>query len=390
MRLIDKLVLIDLIGPFINGLLMFLMLVFTASFLFPATDMIVKGVPVPTVLRFILYALPSLVTQTFPMAMLLASLMGFGRLSADREAVAIFAAGISFPRMARTVFIMGALVSVAAFVWNETVVPPATTAMWELKQEAVNHLARSDQPLNYNVERPDGKGVEEVVTVDGGYDARTRTLRNVTIIKYSSDPRYRGAPEVIVHCDHATSAGNEGLDQRGLNWTYYKGYILTLVPDAKTGRIDDSFPLVFATATSLQAHNVSPGKTFEQVMNSEVNDNNRKSFHQLRSEINAERAAGKFAEARGDEVDLYGKIALPLASMIFGVVGAALGLNTQRGGSKTVGFGMAIFIVFLYWVFYHSMFVVGKNGGLPPILASFLADIVGAAVGVVLAVRASR
>jgi lipopolysaccharide export LptBFGC system permease protein LptF len=51
---------------------------------------------------------------------------------------------------------------------------------------------------------------------------------------------------------------------------------------------------------------------------------------------------------------------------------------------------MAIFIVFLYWVFYHSMFVVGKNGGLPPMLASFLADIVGAFVGLVLTVRASR
>ena len=51
---------------------------------------------------------------------------------------------------------------------------------------------------------------------------------------------------------------------------------------------------------------------------------------------------------------------------------------------------MAIGIVFLYWVFYHSMFVVGKNGGLPPMLASFAADIVGAAVAVVLAFRASR
>ena len=72
------------------------------------------------------------------------------------------------------------------------------------------------------------------------------------------------------------------------------------------------------------------------------------------------------------------------------MVGAALGLTTKRGGGKTVGFGLAIFIVFLYWVFYHSMFVVGKNGGLPPMLASFLADIVGALVAVVLAFRASR
>jgi lipopolysaccharide export system permease protein len=389
MRLIDKLVLLDLIGPFINGLLMFLLLVFTASFLFPATDMIVKGIAVETVLKFVLYALPSLVTQTFPMAMLLAALMGFGRLSADREAVAIFASGISFPRAARSVFVMGALVSVAAFIWNETVVPPATTAMWAIKQEAINHLAKSDQPLNYTVDRADGRGVEEIVTVDGGYDARKRTLRNVTINKYNSDPQYKGNPEVIVHCDHATSKDSAGMDQRGLNWTYYDGYIVTLTPDPKTGYMDVQ-AVNFRTLRSLEARNVTPGKTFEQVMNSEVTDNNRKSFLQLRAEINAERAAGKYVEARGDEVDLYGKLALPLASLIFGVVGAALGLNTQRGGSKTVGFGMAIFIVFLYWVFYHAMFVVGKNGGLPPMLSSFLADIVGAAVGIVLTIRASR
>ncbi len=389
MRLIDKLVLKDLVGPFINGMLMFLILVFTASFLFPATDMIVKGVPVVTVLKFILYALPSLVTQTFPMAMLLAALMGFGRLSADREAVAIFAAGISFGRAARVVYIMGALVSVAAFVWNETVVPPATTAMYNLKQEALNHLAKSDQPLLYNVDRADHRGIEETVKIDGGYDARTRTLRNVNIIKWNPDPRYKGMAEVIVNCDHATSQGRSGLDQRGLNWTYYDGTIVTLIPDSKTGRIEDSLPLHFNTVTSLP-HNASPAKTFEQVMSAEVTDNNRKSFRQLRTEIAADLAAGNDSDARGKEVDLYGKIALPLASMIFGIVGAALGLNTQRGGSRTVGFGMAIFIVFLYWVFYHSMFVVGKNGGLPPMLASFLADIVGAGVGVILAIRASR
>ncbi len=98
----------------------------------------------------------------------------------------------------------------------------------------------------------------------------------------------------------------------------------------------------------------------------------------------------KGRDTRSKEVNLYGKIALPLASFIFGIVGAALGLTTKRGAGKTVGFGMAIGIVFLYWVFYHSMFVVGTNGGLPPMLASFAADIVGAAVALVLAFRASH
>ena len=160
-----------------------------------------------------------------------------------------------------------------------------------------------------------------------------------------------------------------------------------MVPDPKTGRIEDGMTVTFDTLTLLP-YGATVGKSFEEVLKSDVTDPNRKSFRDLQADIQAASKAGE--DVRGRLVDLYGKISLPIASFIFGIVGAALGCNNQRGGGKTVGFGTAIFIVFLYWVFYHAMFVVGKNGGLPPIVASFLADIVGAFVGVALAVRASR
>lgn len=389
MRLLDRLVIRDLIGPYINGMLMFLVLVFTAGFLFKATDMVVQGVPVITVLKFVLYALPSILTQTFPMAMLLASLMAFGRLSSDREVVAIFASGISFLRAIRPVLLMGVLVSVAAFAWDETVVPPATTAMWNVEQEAVSHLARSDQSIIYNVPGPNGTGVGETVKIEGGYDARTRTLRYVTIIVYSTDPARHGAPDLVVYCDKAQGSAAGGMDQSGLNWTYYNGYVVPMVPDRSTGRLRDWFTPSFATATALP-RGATIGKTFDEVMHTQVTDTNRENIVQLRARIIRDRAAGRELDARGEEVDLYGKVALPLASAIFGIVGASLGLSTQRGGSKAMGFGVAIFIVFLYWVFYHAMFVVGKNGSLPPMIAAFLADVVGAAVGVLLVARASR
>lgn len=388
MRLLDKLVLRDLAGPFFTGMFMFLVLVFTAGFLFQATDMLVQGVPLSLVLKFVLYALPSILTQTFPMAMLLASLMALGRLSADREIVAIFTAGISFPRVVLPVWIVGMLVSLVAFTWNETVVPPATRAMWDLKQEALQHIARSDEPISYNIKREDGKGLEESVYIQGGYDARSQTLRNVRIVRYSTDPALHGAVELVVNCARAQSQDRRGLDQSGLNWTYYDGSWVLLVHDKSTGLVKDTLVGNFKTLKVLP-DNASIGKSFNEVMNAQVNDANRLSFAELRREIERDRAEGRIEEARGEEVDLYGKIALPLASAIFGVVGAALGLNTQRGGGRSVGFGMAIFIVFLYWVFYHAMFVIGKNGGLPPMLASFSADMVGAVAGAWLTLRAS-
>jgi lipopolysaccharide export system permease protein len=179
------------------------------------------------------------------------------------------------------------------------------------------------------------------------------------------------------------------MDAKGLNWTYYDGWVLYLAPDKTTGQVDNVMPINFRELKS-SPEVPSMGKSFDDVLGGEVTDSSRLSFRQLQQEINAEREKGRDTKARGMEVDLYGKIALPIASLIFGIVGAALGLNTQRGGGKTVGFGVAIFIVFIYWVFYHAMFVVGKNGGLPPALASFLPDIIGVVVGIILAMRASR
>jgi lipopolysaccharide export system permease protein len=381
MQLIDRLVIKDLVGPFTTGMMMFLLLLFAAAGLFPATELLVQGVKFWTVFLIVMYNLPSLVTQTFPMAMLLAGLLGFGRLSSDREAVAIFAAGISFPRTARFVFVMGAVVSLVAYLWNDLVVPPASTAYNNIRQEAINHLQPSDKPLTYNVPGKDNSGVSEFVSIDGGYDARTQTLRRVSIIKYSSIKERRGQPDLIVYCDHA-----QFTDQQGLDATYYQGYYMAPTIDPKTSAVTEWVATDFDKIKTLPGATL--GKSFAGVISAEITDPNRKTFRELRDEINADRRQGE--DTRGKEVDLYGKIALPLASFIFGVVGAALGLNTQRGGGKTVGFGVAIFIVFLYWVFYHAMFVVGKNGGLPPMIASFLADIVGAVVGFILTVRASR
>lgn len=381
MKILDRLILNELMGPFINGMFMFLALVFSAGALFQAADWLVQGIPLAQVLKLVGFSLPGVITQTFPMAMLLAGLLGFGQLSANREAVALFAAGVNFMRMARVVLVMGAVVSMIAFLWNDYVVPPSSTAFWALKTEVFKHIEKSNKPLYFNKERSDGKGLEESISIQGGYDANERILKHVTITVYSSDPDRLGQPALLLYCDRA-----HPVDDTGANWTYYDGYTVPLVPSKETGRLETSMPFSFTVTTTSPA-TPSIGKNFDDVLRADITDPDRKSFHELRNEIASDKAKG--LDTRGKEVNLYGKISLPLASFLFGLMGAALGLSTQRGG-KTVGFGIAVFLVFVYWVFYHSMFVIGKNGGLPPMLASFLPDLVGASVAIVLAFRASR
>lgn len=382
MKLIDRVVLKDLIGPFINGIFMFVLLVFTAGFLFQATTLLVQGVPFPVVMKFILFTLPRIITQTFPMAMLLATLMGFGRLSADKEAIATFAAGISFPRMACPVMLMGLVVSLGAFLWNEYVVPPATTEATKILRDTVAKKTSSDQPMSFPLTSDDKSTIERFIKIDHGFDPNVNTVKGVTILQFSKDPQHAGETEVEVHCEKAIVKGQTGLD-----WKYYNGYVKTSVWNKKTGLLENVQVLDFETLTT-SPKGPSIGKSFAEIINLQRPDSDTRSFTDLQKEIRADHANKNKTidkDMRGKEVDLYGKIALPLASIIFGLVGSSLGLSTKRGASRTVGFGMALFIVFIYWVFYRAMYVVGANGNLPPMLAAFAADLVGLAAGLALA-----
>src|SRR5258708_23596473 len=155
MRLIDKLLIKDLVGPFTNGLAMFTILVFSVAFLPQATDLLLQGAGVPIVTKLIMLNLPEVITQTLPMALLLAGLLGFGRLSGDHEIVAIFASGISFPRAARTVAVAGVIVSVVAFLWNDYVVPPCKLEFVTTRIRLANKMMKSDRPMDYPIRNRD-------------------------------------------------------------------------------------------------------------------------------------------------------------------------------------------------------------------------------------------
>ena len=86
---------------------------------------------------------------------------------------------------------------------------------------------------------------------------------------------------------------------------------------------------------------------------------------------------------------ICGRRYLPLASVIFGMVGAPLGIRPHRG-SKAMGTRVAIAIIFAYWVVYRWMYVVGQGGGLPPLIASFTACFMGLIAAIILIARTGQ
>jgi len=378
---LDRLIIRELIGPLLNSIFMFLAVLFGGAYLFQITDLLVQGAPLGLVLKIAMYTLPALVTQSFPMGMLLGTLLAFGRLSGDSEHIALFGCGISLARVARPVALVGFVVSVVTCFWNETVVPPAQAAFYDLRHSARENLEAGARPMDYIIRRDDGT-VDEVVTIQGGYDAKRRRFRRVTILKMSDDPLRRGQPEVIVYAD---SAEPRGSDPKGRDWVYHDVYITYLRPDPERRTFLDSYSQRASTVTL--PSNVRMGRDFKGVLAQTPLDNRVMSFRDLRAKIERDNARGE--NTLGAQVDLWEKVSVPLASLIFGLVAAPLGLRPHRG-SKAMGFGIAIGIIFLYWVLYRWMYTLGKGGSIPPMLASFAGCLVGLAVAAILIHRARQ
>ncbi len=75
------------------------------------------------IVRYFLFKIPLVVTQATPLAVLTGGIVGLGLLARQHEFVALRACGVSIWQMVTPLLALAGLISVAAFAWNESVVP---------------------------------------------------------------------------------------------------------------------------------------------------------------------------------------------------------------------------------------------------------------------------
>ena len=123
-RILDKYIFKEVFKTFIFGICAFSAVFIGSGTLFRIAQYITEyGASVTSVIKIFVLSLPGVVIWTFPMSMLLASLLTIGRLSGNSEITAMKSCGISFYRIATPAIVLGAFVSVFAVGFNEYVVP---------------------------------------------------------------------------------------------------------------------------------------------------------------------------------------------------------------------------------------------------------------------------
>ena len=357
MRILDRYILRELAMPFIFGVAAFASVFIAGNILFKFARLVAEqGMPLGKALLIFLYWLPGYLVFTFPMASLLAVLLGFGRLSGEGETTAMRAGGVSFLRVMVPVLLAGFAVSLFTLAFNETLVPASTRAA-----EAM--LARTFGTQEHVlVSGSEGGQVSNIIYANS-FDRAHGEMRDVTFIQYA-----KGLPVLVIH-------GARALYRSGDNWQFFDGFVQYLDPYQKaTLIIGKDHPLRFDLGhdpKDIALRQREPEEMTWRELGAYLARLSREGVHPF--------------EYR---VQWHNKLSVPFASLIFVLIGAPLGLRSHRT-SSALGFGLSLIIIFAYYVIWNYLTILAGRGVVPAAWAAWTPNFLGALAGVVLIRRAA-
>ncbi len=176
-RIIDRYLIRELILPPLMGLVVFTFLLMIQPLADYSEQLISKGVSWNIVIKVLVTLIPQALALTIPISLLIGLLIGLGRLSADRESVALQACGISIYRLLRPImFVAFASWAVTSWVMLDAV-PRANQAFREIVYGVMSARAENEikpriffedfpNRILYIGDAPSGGGWREVFLAD--------------------------------------------------------------------------------------------------------------------------------------------------------------------------------------------------------------------------------
>ncbi len=352
-RILDQYILKELIGPFIFGVCAFSSIFIASGGLFRLVKLITTvGASFSSITKLFLLSLPEIINYTFPMSMLLASLLAFGRLSESSEITAMKCGGVSFRRMVAPVFAVALCVSVFSMVFAEKIVPAAKSAYAHILYYEVQKNTKPRSQDHIVIKDVKGSSIERL-TYARRFDEKTGTMFGVTVEEFEKSN--------LVHVQNAEKAV---WDKTA--WRMYNGVIHDLSGGDGIRR------------SAQFKEQILPMKMSPNQVAREQKDADEMSIVELRQHIRA--LKHQYVSTAKYELEMYQRFTIPLASVIFAFIGTPLGLRPQRS-SSSLGFALSIVIIFTYYAVMTLTMTLGKGDAMPPLLAASTPDILGMLVG---------
>lgn len=313
--------------------------------------------PLLYVLEHFLYALPAALYQGLPIVMLMATVFLFLTLTRWHELTALKAAGISLYRTSAPILLCGAVVALAAGLFQEFLLPEINERGEEVDRVKIRGLLpkhlqsrtrlwlRSSDTRFYRVELLNPAGND---------------LHGVTILELGAN--FRLASRLDARRAHWTPAGWE-LTDGAFREVSADGRVTTLPFDRTALELGETI------------------RDFTDIQKPPA----AMSYRELREYVTRLEAAG--FQVRRYLVDLHSKLSDPLKNLIMVLVAIPFALQSPRRG-RLYGVALAIAIMAGYMVVDYSARSFARADLLPPLLAAWTANVIFLGLGASLLLRA--
>ncbi len=354
----------EILVPFGLGLSIFTFVLLLARLLRLIELVVNRGVPFTNVARIFLCLLPAFLEVTVPMAMLLAILVAFGRLSADAEITALRSSGVSLYQLVPPVatFVVIVTIITAGLAWyarpwgNRAL----RTAMWDIAR------TRATAGLKPQIFNDDFPGL---------------------II-------YAEQIDATDHLDRVLIADERDPEQQ--NTIFAREGLMIPDPERETLTLRLLEGTIHTTDTSEQASYQTDFKSYDVNLDlrATLADSQQRSddpkeltLPQLAAAIEAKTAAGK--PARPELVEYHRKFSIPFACVVFGLVAMPLGIQPARA-VRSRGFAVSLVVIFTYYILLSTGQGFAEQGSVPAVVGLWLPNVALGILGLVLFRRAAR
>lgn len=181
MKILDKYILRTFFSSFASVfVILFFIFILQGIWLFIA-DLAGKDLDFASIIKFILFYMPTMVPLVLPLSILLASIMTFGDLSENYEFAAMKSAGVSLMRILKRLSVFITILSIAAFIFANNVIPFA--------QYKFTNFRRNIAQVKPAMAIAEGQFSEigiYTIKVDKKYGENGKYLKGITIHKRTS------------------------------------------------------------------------------------------------------------------------------------------------------------------------------------------------------------
>ena len=357
--LIDRWLLGQMIPPMIFAISAFTVISLSVGVLFDLIRKIVEyGLPLFLALKVLFFSLPGFLVLSFPMAVLLSTLLAYGKLSNNSELLALKSLGIKTSRIISPAIALSIFMTGLTFYFNDNLVPASnklaeTTLRAGIGKSFDEGQSRSNimfsrygSRISAATKKPTQNN-SKLTHIFYAQRYENKIMKNVTVLDFSRED-----------VQQILKANTARFDKINSSWIFSDGSIISIAPSGQTTNIKFqkyTYPFIEGPLELAKVPKDATEMTLKQALEAE------KIYLKT----------GNLKEIRRIRVRIQEKFTLPFACLVFGLIGSSLGSKSNLRSSKSQGFGLSVVLILIYYVMSFVFSSFGVKGLMPPILAAW-------------------